>query len=295
MADTPRQGGSGVPAPSDRVPIWERPEDLSFAEPRPIPNFDAPPVVPTRADGPASVVAGTEPGKKPHPPAGGEQEQPPSSESREPANGREAEAGTSAGAEEAPKMPGFAAPEPPAQPEPEAPEADDKRAKPKKKRRWWVWAGCGCVVTVLIAGVLFVALGGLTIFGLDLVMKDGLPRIEREVGKDPAYLQLMSDLTRIKAGQTQAVYDSASRRFKEQTTAEDWNTQVGSIPVLMGWTSVADPALEHQLVRNEQLGDLELAIISLDVIQGASKERFEFQYVKEDGQYKLMYVGKATE
>lgn len=197
----------------------------------------------------------------------------------------------------APQMPGFATPAAPPEPEPEAeaPEADAKGRKPKKKRRWWLWAGCGCVVVLLVAAAVFVALGGLTIFGLDLVTRDGLPRIEREVAKDPAYLRLMSDLTRIKAGQTQAVYDSTSRRFKDQTTAEDWNTQVGSIPVLIGWTSVADPAIEHQLVKNEQLGDLELAVIRLDLVQGSLKERFEFQYAKEDGAYKLMYVGKATE
>jgi hypothetical protein len=192
-------------------------------------------------------------------------------------------------------MPGFGTPAAPAEPAPETPEPGARTRRPKKKRRWWLWAGCGCLVAALVAAGAFVALGGLTIFGLELVMKGGLPRIERQIAKDPAYLQLMSDLTRIKAGQTQAVYDSTSRRFKDQTTAEDFNTQVGSIPVLIGWTSVADPALEHQFVRNEQLGDLEIAVIRLDLLQGASKQRFEFQYVKEDGQYKLMYVGKATE
>lgn len=261
MADTPGSGGSGAPAPPERVPIWERPQDLSIPEPRPIPSFDAPTVVPTRTEAPAPEV-------------------------EQPAEGD----GPSA-----PQMPGFAAPPAAPEPQPETPETEAKGRRPKKKRRWWLWAGCGCVVVVLIALVAFVALGGLTIFGLDLVMKGGLPRIEREIAKDPAYLQLMSDLTRIKAGQTQAVYDSTSRRFKDQTTAEDWNTQVGSIPVLIGWTSVADPALEHQAVKNEQLGDLEIAVIRLDLVQGASKQRFEFQYVKEDGQYKLMYVGKATE
>jgi hypothetical protein len=292
MADTPELGGSGAPAPSEPAPIWERPEDLSFPEPRPIPSFDSPPVMPSRAEGPEPVAeqGALAPEQQPQ-----GQEQQPQGQEQQP-QGQEQQPGAEGDAPSAPQMPGFATPPPaPPEPEPEAPAAEAEGRKPKKKRRWWLWVGCGCVVVVLIAAGVFVALGGLTIFGLDLVMKGGLPRIERAVAKDPAYLQLMSDLTRIKAGQTQAVYDSTSRRFKDQTPAEDWNTQVGSIPVLIGWTSVADPTIEHQLVKNEQLGDLELAVIRLDLVQGSLKERFEFQYVKEDGQYKLMYVGKATQ
>jgi hypothetical protein len=179
-------------------------------------------------------------------------------------------------AEPSPPMPMEApgempSPEPmPAEPVP-APPAEGEAEVPKKKNKWWLWVGGGCLILLLI-GCVF------AVFSLGLVGK-----LAGSVAAP--YAKLQSDLVKIKAGSASQVYDGASAGFKANTTSADFQKFVDSTPALKDFTGQGNPDIKI---------DKNISVIKLDLRGPTGTERFEFQYVEEGGEWRLQYIGKAT-
>jgi len=154
------------------------------------------------------------------------------------------------------------------------PAAGEPAAPPKKKSRKWLWIGCGCLVLLLIACIVAVVLtGSLARFGINLAANTAAP-----------YAQLQADLVKLKAGQVQDVYDSATAQFKANTTLDDFKGYVDQNPLLKDWTGQEAPDIK---VEND------LAVIKLGLKGPSETKVYEFQYAKEGTTWKLQYIGSA--
>jgi hypothetical protein len=108
---------------------------------------------------------------------------------------------------------------------------------------------------------------------------------------EAAMAQAGSDLSALKAGSTDQVYNGASVQLRDGATQDDFTEQVSNSPVLQGWQTIGTP-LFVATTGKERPSDLRVLTVStidftLPLSTPTNTEQLQLEYVLEDGAWKL--------